>query len=856
MAEFLRAKASTFTNKPMGVIDTRTGGAEVGKAIANLGNNITEMAFKDAVKDQEKLGKDTVLQMPVRDENNDLVIAELPSNLSSVARETAEPLLQRKMADAIYMDTQLGLANIRKSAKNQAEYSEKANVYLEQVEMRLAETGGDSYIQEARNAFGKVSSQHSIDLMIKDGKRENDIALTNHYGVINESIASIKLQFATGDPMSQNDYNLTRLRILSTNDSFMDVNPTGVSKALDELAIAKAQGIIQSVTSNASANDYMLIQSAVLDGGVSLKKVPEKYREFVKEAITNLDKDLLDDLDASLEPLRIDKNNQETKAKSLFNANKPNRQLKASRKTSEVANNLTIDIANGSINDLPKHIDKLNQELKSNDANIDNILKPAVETNRLLLIDGYIRGVTNLMAKSIDDITSLDITNVMQAIVTNDPNRQSLRPELKPYVKAILDGSPVNLNNQIASGFSRLRDTLNQQEVKTNKIKEAEIFNIRVEQNLEPNNAKTRKHIDQKILQGKPANYYNMKQSLNDSQIDNYIRDGYMPEGIITQMGKLASGSLSGDAFDTALQRYMSISSKLNKKTNKFQDYFITSNSLGANVNAKLKAAVDVAEIKGFDNFNTILSDIGNMKTEQGEEGVRLKAKEAFGEKVSIESFLRSKVTDANVIREMKPYVEYLLHGGVSVKDIDTKVTNFIDTKFFETKGIVADPYGPANKSLYSIDAILPVHGDKFLDLIRAELPDGFVLGTSQGRDAVGMVKINPSDSERVYLVPQPISPTNIDGGRSGGEVLYHSMIIDKSGMLVPLVKNGMLLTFSTKEVTQKIVDKEDESARVDQVSRENDDVDSEALAQSAINADIIKDNNAPSFGQRLMDVD
>ena len=76
MVEFLRAKTSTFTNKPMGVIDTRTGGAEVGKAIANLGNNITEMAFKDAVKDQEKLGKDSVLQMPVRDENNDLVIAE------------------------------------------------------------------------------------------------------------------------------------------------------------------------------------------------------------------------------------------------------------------------------------------------------------------------------------------------------------------------------------------------------------------------------------------------------------------------------------------------------------------------------------------------------------------------------------------------------------------------------------------------------------------------------------------------------------------------------------------------------------------------------------------------------------
>lgn len=852
MAEFLRAKASTFTNKPMGVIDTRTGGAEVGKAIANLGNNITEMAFKDAVKDQEKLGKDTVLQMPVRDENNDLIIAELPTNLSNVARETAEPLLQRKMADAIYMDTSKGLTRIRSTAKNEAEYTEKANVYLEQVEMRLSETGGDAYIQEARNAFGKVSSQHSIDLMIKDGKRENDIALTNHYDVINESIDAIRLQFQMGDALAQTDFNFTEKKILSTTNSFMDVNPTGVSKAIDELKIAKAQGIIQSVTSNASANDYMLIQSAVLDGGISLNKVPEKYRDAVSNAITNLDKDLLDDLDTALEPLRIDKNNQETKAKSLFNANKPIRQLKASRETSEVANNLTIDIANSSLNDLPQYIDKLNKALKSNDANIANILKPAVDTNRLLLLDGFVRGVTNNMAKSIDDITSLDITNVMQAIVTNNPNNKNLRPELIPYVKTILEGTPVNLNNQIASGFSRLRDTLNQQETKTNKIKEAIIFDNRVEQNLEPNDAKTRKHIDQKILQGKPANYYSMKQSLNDPQIDDYIRKGYMPEGIITQMQKLASGSLSGDAFDTALQRYMSVSSKLNKN-NKFQDYFTTSNSLGANVNAKLKAAVDIAEIKGFENFNTILSDIGNMKTEEGGDAIRLKTKEAFGEKVSIESFLRSEVTDANVIREMKPYVEYLLHGGLGGEEIKEKVVGFIDTKFFDTKGIVADPYGPANKSLYSIDAILPVHGDKFLDLIRAELPDGFVLGVSIGRD-------NPDgfvlgDGERVYLVPQPISPTNINGGRSG-EVIYHSMIIDESGMLVPLVKEGMLLSFSTKEVTKKIIDAEDESARVDQESREKDDMDSVALAQSALDADTIKKNNAPTVGEILFNVD
>ena len=49
---------------------------------------------------------------------------------------------------------------------------------------------------------------------------------------------------------------------------------------------------------------------------------------------------------------------------------------------------------------------------------------------------------------------------------------------------------------------------------------------------------------------------------------------------------------------------------------------------------------------------------------------------------------------------------------------------------------------------------------------------------------------------------------------------------------------------------------KELDSARVDVESRERDDMDSEALAQSALNQETIRKNNAPTFGQRLMNVD
>ena len=65
----------------------------------------------------------------------------------------------------------------------------------------------------------------------------------------------------------------------------------------------------------------------------------------VAKGIKSFKKGMATDIpDENEDPKNISENNQETKAKSLFNANKPNRQLKASRQTSELANNLTIDI--------------------------------------------------------------------------------------------------------------------------------------------------------------------------------------------------------------------------------------------------------------------------------------------------------------------------------------------------------------------------------------------------------------------------------------------------------------------------------------------------------------------------------
>ena len=58
MAEFVRAKKTSFVNKPMGVINTATGAGEAFDQLSRLGDQAQEMFFKEAVINQQKAGKD------------------------------------------------------------------------------------------------------------------------------------------------------------------------------------------------------------------------------------------------------------------------------------------------------------------------------------------------------------------------------------------------------------------------------------------------------------------------------------------------------------------------------------------------------------------------------------------------------------------------------------------------------------------------------------------------------------------------------------------------------------------------------------------------------------------------------
>jgi len=187
MVEFLKAQTTQLTNKPIGVISTNTGGVELGNAIARAGANATEMFFQEAVTEQQKLGKDTVAKIRIRQDDGSLDFKELPTSLSDVARETATPLLQKRYADALYVQTSNMMGKLAVDSQSYDEFEQKANDYLSATEDQLAGSNTTSdLIGLYREDSAKLKAQYGIKKYAEDAEKEERIAIENNLIVISD----------------------------------------------------------------------------------------------------------------------------------------------------------------------------------------------------------------------------------------------------------------------------------------------------------------------------------------------------------------------------------------------------------------------------------------------------------------------------------------------------------------------------------------------------------------------------------------------------------------------------------------------------------------------------------------------
>lgn len=243
MVQFLKAKPTSFINKPVGIVSTDTGGQKAGQVLANVAQNIATQAFAFATKDQEKFGKDyaRTMKIDIRDENGNLQFKDIDSTLSDVARASAEPLVRQRYGEALQIDINNQILNIRKKSKSAEEFKTNVETTMGEYVTSLRQFGGGDYEGIVTQDIARISSQHFNDMSTDEFKEKLKIAATNKQFIIEQS---------------KNDY-ITSISDSVSSNSNASGDVGGIKDLVSELNVSKfiIDKLLQENDANLTEND-------------------------------------------------------------------------------------------------------------------------------------------------------------------------------------------------------------------------------------------------------------------------------------------------------------------------------------------------------------------------------------------------------------------------------------------------------------------------------------------------------------------------------------------------------------------------------------------------------------------------
>jgi len=183
MVEFIRAKQSSFINKPVGVVSVDTGGIQAAKVQADVFNSLATMYFKDATEQEIQKGKDYVANLSTRKivkeydmfdneigERSELDFRPLDASLSKVAQQTAKPLLEKKYALALSNDISKNIEQIRLDSTDSNDFQTKINNFMPSYIEEINKLGGGDFTSQIQEGVAKLSTQHYFDMALDEKK--------------------------------------------------------------------------------------------------------------------------------------------------------------------------------------------------------------------------------------------------------------------------------------------------------------------------------------------------------------------------------------------------------------------------------------------------------------------------------------------------------------------------------------------------------------------------------------------------------------------------------------------------------------------------------------------------------------
>ena len=188
MAEFVKAKPTTFRNRPVGVVAADTGAVQLGNAVADLGNSMQKIFWEEARKDAIKKDINTAKTLAVAEKGK--ILFEKP-NFTQVGTPYAEKVLAQRYGDAMGILAKQKFGEFQaKNRFDKDKFDTEAQGFIEAHVKSFKDNGMDQYIPDFITKVTNQKVLHSNKILNDTIARDERIAAQNTLITLEDDISA------------------------------------------------------------------------------------------------------------------------------------------------------------------------------------------------------------------------------------------------------------------------------------------------------------------------------------------------------------------------------------------------------------------------------------------------------------------------------------------------------------------------------------------------------------------------------------------------------------------------------------------------------------------------------------------
>lgn len=323
MAEIKRTgSGQSFLNRPIGVVNVRTGAEKVHEARAREFAQMSSFAFDLAKEQQITAGREYGRTIAVRNENGDLEFPSLPASLGRYGQQQADEIMQRRYMEAATNDFRAFADEQALRIKDPGEYRQVISEYVKQNSGQMERSGGGGVVPGYTESAFAYADQQANRLALRQYNLREEQARSQarkaHQGMTSE-IRSLRRE-GTPDALEEAERLEKIFRQELDNSIFLqNFSQEYVTDRNRELDGVKVTSDFQGAVKQLSLVEAEELQVALISG-IDPKNYRAKYPKLFKEH-DNLPEQVLNSVSSEI-------NSTMTRLKSLYGASQKEQNAK------------------------------------------------------------------------------------------------------------------------------------------------------------------------------------------------------------------------------------------------------------------------------------------------------------------------------------------------------------------------------------------------------------------------------------------------------------------------------------------------------------------------------------------------